>query len=80
MADLGHIFKEADGFLHRHIEHFINVFALITHLQRLSVIAFALANLAGDVDVRQKVHFDFNEPVTGAGLAAAAADVEGKPA
>ncbi len=38
-----------------------------------------MADLAGDVDVGQEVHLDLDGAVAGAGLAAAAAHVEGEP-
>jgi hypothetical protein len=50
------------------------------HLERLAVVAGAGADLARDVDVRQEVHLDLDGAVTGAGLAAAALDVEAEPA
>src|SRR5690606_14526577 len=46
------------------------------HLQRLAVVALALADVAGDVDVRQEVHLDLDHTVALAGLAAPALDVE----
>ena len=39
-----------------------------------------MADLAGDIDVRQEVHLDLHEAVAAAGLAAAALDVEGEAA
>ena len=50
------------------------------HLQRLAVVALALADLARDVDVGQEVHLDLDDAVALAGLAAAALDVEGEAA
>src|ERR1019366_10419431 len=41
--------------------------------------ALALADIAGDVDTRQKVHLDLDDAVALAGFAAAALDVERKP-
>src|SRR4030088_1951989 len=46
------------------------------HFQGFTVIALALANVAGDVDVGQEVHLDLDQAVALAGLAAAALDVE----
>ena len=46
------------------------------HVQRFAVVALALADVAGDVDVGQKVHLDLDDAVALAGLAAAALDVE----
>src|SRR6202035_1910846 len=53
--------------------------ALEQHLQRLAVVALALADIAGDVDVGQEVHLDLDDAVALAGLAAAALDVEREP-
>src|SRR5204863_10018866 len=49
-------------------------------LQRLAVVAPALADLARHVDVRQELHFDLQDAIALAGLAAAALDVEGEAA
>ena len=65
--------------LHGHFEHLIDVLALVAYLQRLAVVAVAPADLAGDVDIGQEVHFDLDDAVAGAHLAAPALDVEGKP-
>ncbi len=54
--------------------------ALDRHVQRLAVVALAVADVAGDVDVRQEVHLDLDDAVALAGLAAAAFDVEGETA
>ena len=48
--------------------------------ERLAVVALALADVAGDIDVGQKVHLDLDDAVALAGLAAAALDVEGEAA
>ena len=79
-CDFRHVGEELTRFIHRHIQHFVDVFALVAHLERLFVIAAPLAHIAGNVNVRQKVHFDFEQAVTRAGLTAAALDIEGKTA
>ena len=53
---------------------------LNVHLQRLAVVALAVADVAGDVDVGQEVHLDLDDAVALAGLAAPALDVEGEAA
>ena len=50
--------------------------SLNVHLQRLAVVALALADFAGDIDVRQEVHLDLDDAVALAGFAAPALDVE----
>ena len=72
--------EEVDGLLDRHVEHLGDGLALVVHLERLAVVAGAVADLARHVDVRQEVHLDLDRAVAGAGLAAAALDVEGEPA
>ena len=78
VIDAGQIFKEGQGLVHRHLQHLVDVLALVAHLQRLPVVPPALAHLAGDIDIGQKVHLDLDEPVAGTGLAPAAPGVEGE--
>ena len=54
--------------------------ALELHLQRLAIVALAVADVAGDVDVGEEVHLDLDQAVARAGLAAAALDVEAEAA
>ncbi len=71
--------EELAGFLDGHFQYLVDAFALVLDLQGFAVIALALAHVAGNVDVRQKVHFDLDQAVALAGLAASALDVEGEP-
>src|SRR3989344_5688062 len=48
------------------------------NIQGLFVIPLAFALFASHIDVRQKMHFDQNHPITGTHLATPALDVEGK--
>ena len=50
--------------------------ALVADLQRLPVVALALADIALDIDVRQKVHLHLDDTVAPAGLAASAFYIE----
>ena len=61
-----------------HVQNVGNGFALIFDFQRFAIEAFAFADVAGNVNVGQKVHFDFGHAVAFAGFAAAAGNVEGK--
>ena len=58
----------------------MDVFAFVLHFQCFAVVAFAVADVARDVDVGQKVHFDFQYAIAFAGFATAAFDVERKTA
>ncbi len=80
VADAGDGLEEFDRVLDRHVEHVGDRLALELHLQRLAVVALAVADVAGDVDVGQEVHLDLQQAVAGAFLAAAALDVEAEAA
>ena len=58
------------------IQYFRDVEILEFNLQRLPVIALALADIAGHIDIGKKMHFDFCDPVALTGLAAPAPDVK----
>ena len=72
--------KNAERLLDRHVEHVGHVLALVRDLERLAVVARALADLARHVDVGQEVHLDLDLPVALARLAAPAVHVEAEPA
>jgi hypothetical protein len=72
----GTALKKSRGFLDRHVEHVGDRLALEQHFESFAVVALALADVAGDVDVGQEVHLDLDDAVALAGLAAAALDVE----
>ena len=68
--------EEVQRLVDRHLQHVGDVLALVVDLQRLAVVALALADLARHVDVGQEVHLDLQDAVALARLAAAALDVE----
>jgi hypothetical protein len=76
VADRRHGLEEVARLLDRHVEHVGDRLVLELHFQRFAVVALALADVAGDVDVRQEVHLDLDDAVALAGLAAPALDVE----
>ena len=70
--------EEAGRLAHGQLQHFVDVASLVAHLQRLAVVALAVAHVAGDVEVGQEMHLDLGDAVALAGLATAALDVEGE--
>ncbi len=70
--------EEVGRLVDGHVQHVGDVLAAEEDLQRLAVVAPSLADFAGDGDIGQEVHFDLNIAFAGAGLAAAALDVEGE--
>ena len=76
VTDGWHGFKQNGGFFHGHVEHVGDAFVAIFHLQRFAAITLAFADIAGDVNVGQKVHFNLDDAIALAGFAASALDVE----
>src|SRR5438128_5258098 len=79
-ADARDGLEEFSGYLDGHIEHVGDALALEQDFERLAVVAFSFAGIAGNVDVGQKMHLDLDDAVALAGFAAAALDIERKPA
>ena len=74
------VLEELAGLAHRHIKNLRDGFALIMHLQRIAIVACAVADLAGNINVRQKVHFYLIHAVALAGLAASSLHVKAEAA
>ena len=74
--DLRDVHEELERLLDGHLEHVGDVLALEADVERLAVVALAVALLAGHVDVGQEVHLDLDLAVALADLAAPALDVE----
>src|SRR5258708_4969354 len=72
--------EEIPCLLHRHIQYFVDVASLVLNLESLAVVALPMADIAGDVDVRQEMHFHLDDAVTLAGLASSTLDIEGESA
>ena len=71
--------EELERLLARQVEHVGDVLALERDVERVAVVAGALAHLARHVHVGQEVHLDLDRAVAGAGLAPTAVDVEREP-
>ena len=72
------ILKEGKRLFHSHIQHIIDVLSFIIYIQCFPVVSFATANLARYINIRQEIHLDLQDPVTGTGLTAPAFDVKRK--
>ena len=77
---MGTAAKTSLRLLDRHLEDVGDRAALVVDLERLAVVALALAHLARDVDVGEELHLDLEDPVALAVLAPPALDVEAEPA
>ena len=70
--------KKLKRLVNSHFKDIINALALEFDIKRFAVVSFAAANLARNINISQKVHFDFNDTVALARLASAALDIKRK--
>src|SRR5215210_6422050 len=70
------VLEERERVFHRLLEHIRDAQSAEANFQCLTVVPLALADIAGDIDVRQKVHLDLDETVALARLTAPALHVE----
>ena len=75
-GNAGHRLEQGQRIFHGHFQHVVDGMSLVGYGQGFAVVAFAVANIAGHVDVGQEVHFDLDQTVALTGLAAPALDVE----
>ena len=74
--DVGHVFEELHSLVDGHVEHIGDGLAFVAYLQRLAVVALAVAFLAGHLYVGQEVHLDGLVAVAASGLTAPALHVK----
>ena len=72
--------EERQRVFHGQVEHVVDGLALVLNFQGFPVVALAVADVAGHIDIRQEMHFDLDYAVALAGFAASALDVEGETA
>ena len=76
MQDCGNVLEEVHGQVDGHVQHVGYGLTLVAYLQRLAIIASAVAHFARHVDIGQEVHFDSLVSVALTRLAASPTDVE----
>src|SRR5258708_27374704 len=74
--DRRHRGEEVVRLLDRHVQDLVDRAPLVEHLERLPVVALAVADVARHVDVGKEMHLDLDHAVALARLAPAALDVE----
>src|SRR5699024_2472790 len=62
------------------IQHIRNGFPFIAHLERFTVVALSMAYFARHINVRQKMHLNFDNAIPPAGLAASTLHIEAEAA
>src|SRR6266542_1432158 len=70
------VLEERERILDGQVENVGDAQAAESHLERLAIISLSLADVAGNVDVREEVHFDLHQSVAFARLTPAALYVE----
>ena len=78
VADGGHGLEEGHGFFDGHVQYVGDGLAFEFDDEGFAVVALAVTDIAGDIDIGQEVHFDFDQAIALARLTPAALDVEGK--
>ena len=68
--------EELGRLAHRHVEDIGDRLFLEGDLERLAIVALAVAGIAGDINIRQEVHLDLDDAVALAGFAPPTLDVE----
>ena len=68
--------KELQCLLNRHIKYVRNCFAAVSNFQSFTIIPFALAYLAWNIHIGQKMHLYLYYTITAAGFATSAFNVK----
>ncbi len=79
-GDARHWLEERQRVFHRHLQHLVDVLALVAHLQCFAVIALALAHITGHIDIRQEVHLHLGDTIALTGFAASTLHIEAETA
>jgi hypothetical protein len=77
-GERGLIGKELRCLFDRHVEYLSDGLSFEMHFECFPVVASSAADFARHIDIRQKMHFDFDGSVTGTMFATPAFHVEGK--
>src|SRR3546814_19728277 len=80
VADGGNGLEKFHGVFHRHVQHVGDGHALELYFEGSAIVARSVADVAGDLEVRQEVHLDFQQAVALTGSAAEALPIEAEPA
>ena len=68
--------EKLNALVNGHFKNIVNALALVVDFKCLTVIAFALADLAGNVNIGQEVHFYLDDAVALTSLTPSALDIE----
>ena len=77
-CDLWQVLEKLYTLINSHFQNIVNGLSLIMDFQCLTVIALALADFTGDINIRQEVHFYLDYTVALAGFTASSLDIEGE--
>ena len=56
----------------------MNIFTFVTNIQSLTVIALTMADIAGNINIWQEVHFYFKNSITLTGFASTTFNIKGE--
>ena len=75
-VDLPMVFEEWKGLIDGHLEDVMDRLPLPFHFEGLSIVTGALADVAGDPDIREEVHLQLDRSSPAAGLTTTSSHVE----
>ena len=79
-VDFRDMFKKFAGFIHRHFQNIGDAFAFECCFQCFPVVASALADFTGDINIGEKMHLDLDDAVALTGFTAAALHIKAEAA
>src|SRR5215475_11055557 len=68
LLNLRNIFEKFQRFADGQVQDVADRMVFVTHGERFRIVAAAAADFAGDVNIREKIHFDAAEAITLAGF------------
>ena len=74
-----HVFEEIYRFFHCHIQYIINIFPFIAYFQRLTIVTLSTTDLARYINIRQKMHLDFQDSASCTCFATSPFNIKAKP-
>ena len=80
IQNTGNVGEKLTRVIDGHVEDVGNIFALVFDFQRFPVVARTVTNLTGYVHIGQEIHFNADNAIAVAGLAAAAFNIKAKAA
>jgi hypothetical protein len=77
---LSDLAKKDERLAYSHLQHPGYVLPLVSDIERFPIVTLSLTHVTGHIDIREKVHFDLNDPISAARLAPSPLYIEAEAA